>query len=54
MALEAQREDIDKVLTELHAICGRLEEHLGKERPDLLPTAEPKARLDGKLAQAAK
>jgi DNA-binding transcriptional MerR regulator len=54
VALEAQRQDIDKVLAELRTICGRLEDYLAKERPDLLPGAAAKARLDGKLAQAAK
>ena len=54
-ALEAQREDIDKVLTELRVVCDRLEEHLAKERPDLLPAEiKAKARLDAKQAVAAK
>ena len=37
VALEAQRDDIDQVLIELRIICERLEAHLAKERPDLLP-----------------
>ncbi len=54
-ALEAQREDIDKVLTELRLVCDRLEEHLAKERPDLLPAEiKAKAWLDAKQAVAAK
>jgi DNA-binding transcriptional MerR regulator len=55
VALEAQREDIDKVLGELHDVCRRLEHYLGKERPELLPAEiAAKARLDAKQAAAAK
>jgi DNA-binding transcriptional MerR regulator len=55
VALEAQREDIDKVLGELRMVCDRLVEHLAKERPDLLPAeTAATARLDAKRAVAAK
>ncbi|HEY5105886.1 MAG TPA: MerR family DNA-binding transcriptional regulator [Caulobacteraceae bacterium] len=40
VALERQREDIDHAVAELYEACARLEERLGKERPDLLPSAE--------------
>ena len=40
VALEAQREDIDKAIAELKVGCERLEQHLAKTRPDLLPQAE--------------
>ena len=55
VALEAQRDDIDQVLTELHTICNGLEKYLAKERPDLLPAEiVAKARLDAKQTPAAK
>ncbi|HEX5380068.1 MAG TPA: MerR family DNA-binding transcriptional regulator [Phenylobacterium sp.] len=39
VALEAQRNDIDKAIDELHLACARLESHLANTRPDLLPRA---------------
>ena len=51
--LEQQREDLDHAVAELKAACERLEEELGKVRPDLLPQAEAydkvvRARVDGR------
>ena len=43
VALEAQREDVDRSIEELHLACERLEAQLAKVRPDLLPV-EPAAR----------
>lgn len=61
LALEAQREDIEQSLAELHKACERLESYLARERPDLLAEAErplvpppQRARLDGLHAAAAK
>jgi DNA-binding transcriptional MerR regulator len=42
IALEAQREDVDRSIEELHLACARLEAQLAKVRPDLLPV-EPAA-----------
>ena len=39
VALEAQRLDVDKAIEELQGACERLETHLAKTRPDLLPRA---------------
>ena len=39
VALEAQRRDIDGAIEELQLACERLETHLAKTRPDLLPRA---------------
>jgi len=39
VALEAQRNDIDKAIEELQLACERLENHLSQTRPDLLPRA---------------
>lgn len=39
VALEAQREDIDKAIDELKAGCSQLEKMLADKRPDLLPRA---------------
>jgi len=40
VALEAQREDIDKAISELRVGVERLEQHIACTRPDLLPRAE--------------
>jgi DNA-binding transcriptional MerR regulator len=45
VALEAQRDDIDKAIEELRGACERLENHLAKTRPDLLPQAEDYNRM---------
>ncbi len=37
VAFEQQREDIDHAIAELREACARLEGHLAKVRPDLLP-----------------
>jgi DNA-binding transcriptional MerR regulator len=37
VALEAQREDVDRSIEELHLACTRLEAQLAEVRPDLLP-----------------
>lgn len=42
VTLEAQREDLDHAIAELHQACQRLEESLAKEHPELLTAAEPK------------
>lgn len=52
VALEAQREDIDKAIEELKAGCVELERRLAETRPDLLPRAGDydqvlRERLDG-------
>jgi DNA-binding transcriptional MerR regulator len=39
VALEAKRRDIDKAISELQDACEKLENHLAKTRPDLLPRA---------------
>jgi DNA-binding transcriptional MerR regulator len=39
VALEAKRRDIDKAISELQDACEKLETHLAKTRPDLLPRA---------------
>ena len=39
VALEAQRRDIDGAIEELQHACVRMENHLAKTRPDLLPRA---------------
>ena len=39
VALEAKRRDIDKAISELQDACEKLETHLSKTRPDLLPRA---------------
>ncbi|CAN5893694.1 MerR family DNA-binding transcriptional regulator [soil metagenome] len=39
VALEAQRQDIDKAIEELRAGCDGLERQLSRTRPDLLPRA---------------
>lgn len=39
VALEAQRQDIDKAIEELRAGCDALEGQLARTRPDLLPRA---------------
>lgn len=39
VALESQRRDIDGAIEELQVACERLEAHLAKTRPDLLPRA---------------
>ena len=39
VSLEAKRRDIDKAISELQDACEKLETHLSKTRPDLLPRA---------------
>lgn len=39
VVLEAKRRDIDKAIAELEVACERMEAHLSKTRPDLLPRA---------------
>jgi DNA-binding transcriptional MerR regulator len=52
VALEAQREDINQAIIELHEGVARLEDMVARARPDLLPQAQDydstmRARLDG-------
>ncbi len=39
VVLQAKRHDIDKAIGELEVACERMEAHLAKTRPDLLPRA---------------
>lgn len=39
VVLQAKRRDIDKAIGELELACERMETHLAKTRPDLLPRA---------------
>ena len=39
VVLQAKRRDIDKAIGELEVACERMEAHLAKTRPDLLPRA---------------
>jgi DNA-binding transcriptional MerR regulator len=39
VVLQAKRHDIDKAIAELEVACERMEAHLSKTRPDLLPRA---------------
>lgn len=45
VALEAQRDDIDKAIEELRGACEKLESHLATTRPDLLPRADDYNRV---------